>query len=113
MRAEFFFSNFIFFELRDVFRTFENTISGYIFFRTFSIFFAKNKIKNNVFINETALRAPPAVTRLTVHRRLQVIQGRMPFGLICRLRNLLPGNRTEAISRNLIITIVYRQFYYV
>ena len=37
---------------------------------------------------------------------LRVIPGRMPFGLICRLRNLLPGNRTEAISRNLFINIV-------
>ena len=37
---------------------------------------------------------------------LRVIPGRMSFGLICRLRNLLPGNRTEAISRNLFITIV-------
>lgn len=26
-----------------------------------------------MFINATALRAPPAVTRLTVHRRLQVL----------------------------------------
>ena len=68
--------------------------------------FQKFRIKNDLFINATALRAPPAVTRLTVHRRLQVIPGRMPFGLICRLRNLLPGNRTEAISRNLNITIV-------
>ena len=53
-----------------------------------------------------ALRVYPAVTRLTVHRQLQVIPGRMSFGLICRLRNLVPGDRTEAISRNLIITIV-------
>ena len=37
---------------------------------------------------------------------LRAIPGRMPFGLICRLRNLLPGNQTEAISRNLFITIV-------
>ena len=76
------------------------------FFRKF-IFFPifEFKIKSNQFINATALRASPAVTRLTVHRRLQV-PGRMPFGLICRLRNLLPGNRTEAISRNLFITIV-------
>ena len=42
---------------------------------------------------------------------LRVIPGRVPFGLICRLRNLLPGNRTEAISRNLIITIVKHEFY--
>ena len=37
---------------------------------------------------------------------LMVITGRMPFGLIWRLRNLLPGNRTEAISRNLFISVV-------
>ena len=61
-------------------------------------------------MNATALRAPPAVTRLTVHRRLHIIPGRMPFGLICRLRNLFPGNRTEAISRNLFITIVQNEF---
>ena len=85
--------------------------------------FQKLKIKNDLFINATALRAPPAVTRLTVHRRLQVarraeslgltlrvIPGRMPFGLICRLRNLFPGNRTEAISRNLFITFVKHEF---
>ena len=41
---------------------------------------------------------------------LRVIPGRMPFGPICRLRNLLPGNRTGAISRNLIITIDKRDF---
>ena len=31
------------------------------------------KIKNNVFIKNTDLRACPAVTRLTVHRRLQSV----------------------------------------
>ena len=75
------------------------------FFEVFQFLFFKLKIKNTIFINETALRAPPAVTRLTVHRRLRVIPGRMPFGLICRLRNLLPRNRNEAISWNLTITI--------
>ena len=69
----------------------------------------KIKFESNYFINATALRAPPAVTRLTVHRRLQV-PGRMPFGLICRLRNLLPGDRTEAISRYLFITFVKHEF---
>ena len=87
-------------EKSDIFENFENFEN----FNFFSIF--EFKIKSNQFINATALRASPAVTRLTVHRRLQVIPGRMPFGLICRLRNLVPGNRTEAISRNLIITIV-------
>ena len=79
----------------------------FFFSKIFKI--SKFKIKNDLFINATALRAPPAVTRLTVHRRLQV-PGRMPFGLICRLRNLLPGNRTEAISRNLNITIDKHEF---
>ena len=57
--------------------------------------------------------SPPAPSTVIAARRaedlgsmLRVIPGRMPFGLICRLRNLLPGNRTEAISRNLIITMV-------
>ena len=43
---------------------------------------------------------------------LRVIPGRMPSGLICRLRNLVPGNRTEAISRNLITSVDEREFYY-
>ena len=34
------------------------------------------KIRKHLFINATALRAPPAVTRLTGHRRLQVEQYR-------------------------------------
>ena len=66
-----FLSDFDFFELRDVFRTFKNTISGYHLFWKFFNFFFEIKIQNTVFINETALRASPAVTRLTVHRRLQ------------------------------------------
>ena len=41
---------------------------------------------------------------------LRVIPGRMPFELICRLRNLLRGNRAEAISQNLNITIDEREF---
>ena len=86
-----------FFELRAVFRTFQTSNSGYNFFSRNFEKSQKLKIDNDLFINATALRAPPAVTRLTVHRRLQV-PGRMPFGLICRLQNLLPGNRTEAIS---------------
>ena len=36
---------------------------------------------------------------------LIVIPGRGPFGLTCRLQNLMPDNRTEATSRDLIITI--------
>ena len=97
--SNFDFSNFgMFFEhLRIIFRDIHLFLN---------IFFLKIEIKNNVFINETALRILPVVTRLTVHRRLQVIPGRIPFELICRLRNLLSGNRTEAISRNLIITIM-------
>ena len=88
------------------FEHFQLQFRDIFFFENFENFkFLKLQIKNIEFINATALRAPPAVTRLTVHRRLQV-PGRMPFGLICRLRNLLPGNRTEAISRNLFITIV-------
>ena len=34
-----------------------------------------------------------------------------PHGLICRLRNLLPGNRTQAISRNLNIIICFGNSY--
>ena len=72
MSAENFFSNFHFFELRDVFRTFQTSNSGYnFFFRKFEKS-QKYKIRNDLFINATALRVSPAVTRLTVHRRLQV-----------------------------------------
>ena len=63
-----------------------------------------------------ARRAEDFGSTLRVARRaedlgsaLRVIPGRVPSGLICRLRNLFPGNRTEAISRNLIIT---SEFYY-
>ena len=45
----------------------------FLFFESFENFkFSKIKIENNWFINATALRAPPAVTRLTVHRRPQI-----------------------------------------
>ena len=72
MGAEIFFSNFHFFELRDVFRTFQTSNSGYIFFFQKNSKFQNIRIENDLFINATALRASPAVTRLTVHRRLQV-----------------------------------------
>ena len=105
-----FFSNFDFFPTSECFSNIWEFKFGIYFFFDFNFFYSKFKITKQIFINETALRAPPAVTRLTVHRRLQVIPGRMPFGLICRLRNLLPGNWTEAISRNLTSTVDKREF---
>ena len=108
-RREFFSQIFIFSNFGMFLKQSRTYFRREFFFRKF-LKFQKFKIKNDLFINATALRAPPAVTRLTVHRRLHIIPGRMPFGLICRLRNLFPGNRTEAISRNLNITIDERQF---
>ena len=72
-------------------------------------------------MREVARRAEDLGSTLRVMARrvedlgsmLRAIPGRMPFALICRLRNLLLGNRTEAISRNMIITVVEREFSYV
>ena len=75
MSAEKFFLEFLFFRTSGCFSNISNFKFGTsFFFRKFEKS-QKFKIKNNLFINGTALRAPPAVTRLTVHRRLQVIPG--------------------------------------
>ena len=55
----------------------------------------KFKIGNDLFINATALRAPPGSNQ---------VDGSPPAP------SLLPGNRTEAISRNLNITIDEHEF---
>ncbi len=49
---------------------------SFFFFENFeNLEFSKFKINNHQFINATALRAPPAVPSLAVHRRLQVARG--------------------------------------
>ena len=71
MSAENFFLKFQFFRTSVCF---SNIWEFKFWISFFLIFLIKKtiKIKNNLFINETALRAPPAVTRLTVHRRLHI-----------------------------------------
>ena len=69
-RREFFSQIFIFSNFGMFVEHLKLQIRDILFFRNFE----KNqkfKIENDLFINATALRAPPAVTRLTVDRRLQ------------------------------------------
>ena len=74
-----FFLGFHFFWILSIFSFFDFFVWKIVFFHfllLYSVFFFFSFVFLLLFLVHSALRAPPAVTRLTVHRRLQVISSK-------------------------------------